>query len=425
MRELEGREAEKLRLTLDPEARRGAKIKVVGVGGGGGNAVNRMVDVGLSGVEFIVANTDVQALDHNKAAVKIQIGHKLTKGLGAGADPNIGRQAALEDTDNLIQSLSGADMIFVTTGLGGGTGTGAAPVIASLASELGALTIAVVTKPFRFEGKKRALQAEAGLESLRECVDTVITIPNERLLSIIDRRTTLNEAFTMADDVLRQAIQGISDLILVPGLINLDFADVKTIMSGMGYAIMGTGLAEGEERAMIAANAAISSPLLEDASVKGARGVIINVTGGNDLSLVEVSEASAVIQEAAHEEANIIFGAVVDPRMQGQVKITVIATGFDRKGAGRALGGSAQQTPVDLTSYTAHLNRIAEPAAAAAQPAASAMAASHMAAAGGGYSAPPLTINRRPPLDLSMAAAGSERESESPLDVPAFLRRQS
>ena len=221
-------------MTLAPHTRRGARIKVVGVGGGGGNAVNRMVEVGLAGVEFIAANTDEQALDHNRAAVKMQIGHKLTKGLGAGADPNIGRQAALEDTDTIIQTLSGADMIFVTTGLGGGTGTGAAPVIASLASELGALTIAVVTKPFKFEGRKRAMQAEAGLEALRECVDTVITIPNERLISVIDKRTTLTDAFTLADDVLRQAIQGISDLILVPGLINLDFADVKTIMSGHG-----------------------------------------------------------------------------------------------------------------------------------------------------------------------------------------------
>src|ERR1043166_4781221 len=244
---------EKLRLTLDPEARRGAKIKVIGVGGGGSNAVNRMVDVGLRGVEFIVANTDAQALDHSKATHKLQLGQKLTKGLGAGADPNIGRQAALEDTDMIIQALSGADMIFVTTGLGGGTGTGAAPVIASLASELGALTIGVVTKPFKFEGKKRSQHAEAGLESLRDCVDTIITIPNERLLTVIDRRTTMTQAFGLADDVLRQAIQGISDLILVPGLINLDFADVKTIMSGMGVAMMGTGVADGEGRARQAA----------------------------------------------------------------------------------------------------------------------------------------------------------------------------
>ena len=311
-------EDDTLRLTLDTETRTGARIKVVGVGGGGSNAVNRMVAAGLDGVEFIVANTDLQALKLNAAPNKLQIGAKLTKGLGAGADPNVGRQAALEDTDKLIEALDGADMVFVTTGLGGGTGTGAAPVIASLASELGALTIAVVTKPFRFEGRKRQLQAERGLDELRECVDTVITIPNERLLATIARSTSLNDAFTSADDVLRQAIQGISDLILVPGLINLDFADVKTIMSGMGFAIMGTGLAEGEDRAMDAANLAISSPLLEDASVSGARGVIINVTGGPDLSLVEVSEASAIIQEAAHEDANIIFGAVVDPEDGGQ-----------------------------------------------------------------------------------------------------------
>src|SRR5215203_2018699 len=331
---MEGRMADQdpatLRLKLDEEGRTGARIKVVGVGGGGSNAVNRMVTAGLDGVEFIVANTDLQALRLNAAPHKLQIGSKLTKGLGAGADPNVGRQAALEDTEKLIEALDGADMVFVTTGLGGGTGTGAAPVIASLASELGALTIAVVTKPFKFEGKKRQLQAERGLEELRECVDTVITIPNERLLATIARTTTLNDAFTNADDVLRQAIQGISDLILVPGLINLDFADVKTIMAGMGMAIMGTGTAEGENRAVAAANAAISSPLLEDASVRGARGVIINVTGGSDLSLIEVSEASAIIQEAAHEEANIIFGAVVDAKMEGRVKITVIATGFDR-----------------------------------------------------------------------------------------------
>jgi cell division protein FtsZ len=428
-REAERREAEKLRLTLDPEAQRGAKIKVVGVGGGGSNAVNRMVEVGLSGVEFIVANTDVQALDYNKAGVKVQIGNKLTKGLGAGADPNIGRQAALEDTDSIIQALSGADMIFVTTGLGGGTGTGAAPVIASLASELGALTIAVVTKPFKFEGKKRAIQAEAGLEALRECVDTVITIPNERLLSIIDRRTSLTEAFTMADDVLRQAIQGISDLILVPGLINLDFADVKTIMSGMGVAMMGTGTAEGDGRAVSAAQKAVSSPLLEDGSVHGARGVIINITGGPDMSLMEVNEASCIIQEAAHEDANIIFGAVVDPKLEGKVKITVIATGFDRKASARGLPAAALQTPVDLSHYTAHLSR-AE--------AANAEAATGHPQPSGAFIPSQLSVGRRPALELSlptaMAASGGapgaspdehSLDLDSPLDVPAFLRRQS
>jgi cell division protein FtsZ len=403
-----------LRLKLAEEARTGARIKVVGVGGGGSNAVNRMVTAGLDGVEFIVANTDLQALHLNQAPVKLQIGAKLTKGLGAGADPNVGRQAALEDTEKLIEALDGADMVFVTTGLGGGTGTGAAPVIASLASELGALTIAVVTKPFKFEGNKRQMQAARGLDELRECVDTVITIPNERLLATIARNTSLNEAFTSADDVLRQAIQGISDLILVPGMINLDFADVKTIMSGMGFAIMGTGVSEGQNRSMAAANAAISSPLLEDASVKGARGVIINVTGGPDLSLIEVSEASAVIQEAAHEEANIIFGAVVDPNMEGKVKITVIATGFDRPAMSRNASPSAAQTPVDLQNYASWKQESGE----------------RIAAAGGGR----MSISRRPVLDLPLMApgaeadqnaAGAEFEPVSPLDVPAFLRRQS
>ncbi len=423
-------DAELLRLTLDPDARRGAKIKVIGVGGGGSNAVNRMLSVGLGGVEFIVANTDVQALDQSRAPVKIQLGQKLTKGLGAGADPNIGRQAALEDTETIIQALSGADMIFVTTGLGGGTGTGAAPVIASLASELGALTVAVVTKPFRFEGKRRAMHAEAGLEALRECVDTIITIPNERLLSIIDRHTSLTDSFSMADDVLRQAIQGISDLILVPGLINLDFADIKTIMSGMGVAMMGTGIAEGDNRAMQAAQKAIASPLLEDGSVNGARGIIINVTGGPDLSLMEVNEAACVIQEAAHEDANIIFGAVVDPSLAGKVKITVIATGFERKGSHRGVPAAALQTPVDLHSYTAHLARPAEPAAVE-RPMMEMDALQLMDVA-----APPLTVSRRQSLDLTLPLAPSpnagaadglvdfDADLSSPLDVPAFLRRQ-
>jgi cell division protein FtsZ len=374
----------------------------------GGNAVNRMVRSGLEGVEFIVANTDLQALAQNAAPTRIQIGAKLTKGLGAGADPDIGRRAALEDTDKLIEVLSDADMVFVTTGLGGGTGTGAAPVIAGLATELGALTIAVVTRPFRFEGKRRGTSAERGLNELRDAVDTVITIPNERLLATIDRRTPLPDAFAAADDVLRQAIQGISDLIIVPGMINLDFADVKTIMSGMGFAIMGTGIGEGETRAIDAANRAISSPLLEDASVKGARGVIINVTGGPDFSLVEVSEASTIIQEAAHEDANIIFGAVIDPEMEGKVKITVIATGFDRPDA-RAHQPS--QTPVDLQHYSAWRQD------------------DRVAASGGGGGGR-IAISRRPVLEVpasgSVAAAGGggAEEATSPLDVPAFLRRQ-
>ena len=410
---------------------RDTQIKVIGVGGGGGNAVARMVQTGLSGVEFIVANTDAQALKNSPAPLKIQIGSKLTKGLGAGADPNTGRQAALEDTDTLIQALSGADMVFVTTGLGGGTGTGAAPVIASLATELGALTIAVVTKPFRFEGKKRAKQAEAGLDSLRECVDTVITIPNERLLAVIDRNTSMLAAFSTADDVLRQAIQGISDLILVPGLINLDFADVKTIMSGMGVAMMGTALAEGTSRAIDAAQRAISSPLLEDASVNGARGVIVNVTGGPDMSLMEVNDALSIIHEAAHEDANIIFGAVVDPTLNGRVKITVIATGFESTAARTAPVASASPTPVDLQSYTTHLAAM-KPAAPPPPP----VPAEPLMQ-------PRLTIARRPSLDLpftpprpavaaavggavtspEQSAAAPDFELNLDLDVPAFLRR--
>jgi cell division protein FtsZ len=387
------RDEQRMRLQLDEEGSSGARIKVIGVGGGGGNAVNRMVRVGLDGVEFIVANTDRQALAANAAPVKLQIGGKLTKGLGAGADPNVGRHAALEDTEKIIQALDGADMIFVTTGLGGGTGTGAAPVIASLASELGALTVAVVTKPFKFEGKKRQIQAERGLEALRDCVDTIITIPNERLLTIIDRTTPMTEAFATADDVLRQAIQGISDLILVPGLINLDFADVKTIMAGMGLAMMGTGVAEGADRAMEAARRAISSPLLEGASVNGARGVIINVTGGPDLSLVEVSEASSIVQEAADEDANIIFGAVVDPALKGKVKITVIATGFGPREFARPAAPTAGFTPVDMSHYAEHARVRAESGATVA------------AAQAAQAAAPRLSIARRPLLDLPLAAS--------------------
>ncbi len=410
-----------LRLTLDEELRSGARIKVVGVGGGGGNAVSRMVQAGLSGVEFMVANTDAQALRSNPAPVKIQIGSKLTKGLGAGADPNVGRQAALEDTDALISALSGADMVFVTTGLGGGTGTGAAPVIASLATELGALTIAVVTKPFKFEGKKRLLQAAHGLEALRDSVDTVITIPNERLLTVIDRQTSMIDAFVTADDVLRQAIQGISDLILVPGIINLDFADVKTIMSGMGVAMMGTAMGDGPTRAIDAANRAVSSPLLEDANVNGARGVIVNVTGGPDMSLMEVNDALSIIQEAAHEDANIIFGAVVDPNLNGKVKITVIATGFELARSGRAIPAAPTSTPVDLSNYSAHLRAGAGANAINAAP------------------PPRANIARRPSIEMPMqgrAVVGGEPLADAylepgevdlngELDVPAFLRRQN
>jgi cell division protein FtsZ len=318
---------ESIRFSFQEEPQTGAKIKVIGVGGGGGNAVNRMIDAGLEGVQFIVANTDLQALQHSQAPVKIQIGSKLTKGLGAGADPETGRKAALEDTDKLIEALEGADMVFVTTGMGGGTGTGAAPIVTSLANELGALTVAVVTKPFLFEGKRRMQQAEHGLAELAESVDTVITIPNERLLQL-DKNTGFFDAFRLADDVLRQAVQGISDIILIPGIINRDFADVKTIMHGMGYAVMGSATASGPNRAVEAATKAISSPLLEDATINGARGILINITGSTNLMLQEVHAASSIIQQAAHEDANIIFGAVLDADMKDQVKITVIATGF-------------------------------------------------------------------------------------------------
>ncbi len=351
-----------MRLSLDAAADPGARIKVIGVGGGGGNAVEQMVGAGIMGVEFIVANTDTQALARSTAPVRLQIGAKLTKGLGAGADPNMGRRAALEDTGELIGALDGADMVFVTAGLGGGTGTGAAPVIANLATELGALTVAVVTKPFAFEGKQRALQAARGLEELRKCVDTVITIPNERVLSMVDRKTSLTQAFATVDEVLLQAIQGISDLVLVPGLINLDFADVSTIMSRMGLAIMGTGVGRGETRAIDAATRAISSPLLEDVSVDGARGVLVNVTGGHDISMIEVSEAASVVQQAADEDANIIFGAVVDPQMEGEIKITVIATGFTDAAEESEEVSRTAQTPVDLEAYAGW--RRSEPEAA-------------------------------------------------------------
>ena len=309
----------------------GARIKVIGIGGGGGNAVNRMIEAGIEGIEFLVANTDLQALKRSRAPIKIQLGSRLTKGLGAGANPGVGREAALEDTDKIIEVLEGADMVFVTTGLGGGTGTGGAPIIASLATELNALTVAVVTKPFHFEGRRRMQQAEAGLRELQECVDTVITIPNERLLHTVERSASLASSFAVADDVLRQAVQGISDLITVPGLINLDFADVKTIMSGMGMALMGAGQATGENRAIEATQQAISSPLLEEATIQGARGVLINITGGPDLTLYEVNAAATIIRESADEDANIIFGAVIDENMHNEMRITVIATGFSRE----------------------------------------------------------------------------------------------
>ncbi|HEY4378993.1 MAG TPA: cell division protein FtsZ [Acidobacteriaceae bacterium] len=319
--------ADDLRIHYQDEAPRGARIKVIGVGGGGNNAVNRMIAAGVEGVEFISANTDVQALQLSNAPIKLQLGVKLTSGLGAGANPDVGRRAALEDSDKIIEALEGADMVFVTAGLGGGTGTGAAPVIASLASEMGALTVAVVTRPFAFEGKRRMMQAERGMQELLESVDTLIVIPNEKLLAVA-KDAGFFESFRIADDVLRQGVQGISDIITIPGVINRDFADVKTTMAGMGYAVMGTARGAGENRAMDAAIAAMASPLLEAGAIDGARGVLINITGSSNLKLSEVNEASTIIQNAAHEDCNIIFGAVQDERMGDEVRITVIATGF-------------------------------------------------------------------------------------------------
>lgn len=318
---------EEIRIQYNDEMPRGAKIKVIGVGGGGGNAVNRMIAAKLEGVEFIAANTDVQALQLSQAPVKLQLGVKLTSGLGAGANPDVGRRAALEDSEKIIEALEGADMVFVTTGLGGGTGTGAAPVIASLASEMGALTVAVVTRPFGFEGKRRMQQAERGMQELLDAVDTMIVIPNEKLL-VVAKDAGFFESFRVADDVLRQGVQGISDIITIPGIINRDFADVKTTMHGMGYAVMGTAMRSGANRAVEAAQAAMASPLLEAGAIDGAKGILINISGSSNLKLSEVNEASTLIQNAAHEEANIIFGAVLDESMGDEVKITVIATGF-------------------------------------------------------------------------------------------------
>ncbi len=342
-----------------------ARIRVVGVGGGGSNAVNRMIDASLGGIEFIAANTDLQALVKCRAPQKVQLGDLLTKGLGAGADPEVGRKAALEDTERILEMLDGADMVFITAGLGGGTGSGAAPIIASLAAEIGALTVAVVTKPFGFEGRRRLQLAERAIEELRGAVDTLITIPNERLLSFVERGTPLSEAFRIADDVLRQAVQGISDLITIPGEVNVDFADLRTIMKGMGMALMGTGLAKGEHRAMEAAQRAVSSPLLEETSIQGAKGVLINISGGNDMTLHEVAEAARVIAEAVDPDANIISGMVIDPLLEDSMKVTVIATGFDRQAPSRMAAPVTSfkaRTQVAMSTQAAPSHRMAAPA---------------------------------------------------------------
>jgi cell division protein FtsZ len=359
-------EASRMRIQYHEEPLRGARIKVIGVGGGGGNAVNRMIQAHMEGVEFIAANTDVQALKLSQAPIKLQLGVRLTSGLGAGANPDVGRRAALEDSEKIIEALEGADMVFVTAGLGGGTGTGAAPVIASLASEMGILTVAVITRPFAFEGRRRLQQADRGMKELLESVDTMIVIPNEKLLAVANDAGFF-ESFRIADDVLRQGVQGISDIITIPGIINRDFADVKTTMAGMGHAVMGTAIRSGTNRAIEAAQAAMASPLLEAGAIDGARGILINITGSSSLKLSEVNEASSLIQSAAHEDANIIFGAVLDEKMGDEVKITVIATGFrDQMPERRARMLNVEEAPVVSVPVVAPENWMRESGTASA-----------------------------------------------------------
>ncbi len=340
---------------LELESTASARLKVIGCGGAGGNAVNRMIGAGLRGVDFISANTDLQALNQSLAPTRIQIGAAATRGLGSGGDPGTGRRAAEEDEQTIHDALADSDMVFLTAGMGGGTGTGSAPVVARIAKQTGALTVAVVTKPFLFEGRRRMRQAEEGLNELRAEVDTLIVIPNERLLSVVERGVSLNDAFSVCDEVLLKATKGISDLVTVPGLVNLDFADVKAVMSNRGNALMGTGRATGEGRATEAAQLAVSSPLLEDVTIAGAEGVLVNITGGRDLSLHEVNEASSVVVAAAGEDANVIFGAVIDPNMDGEVQITVVATGFGRREAAlRLVTANAQRAaamPADGSGF--------------------------------------------------------------------------
>ena len=407
-----------------PEPYLGAKIKVVGVGGGGGNALNTMILAGLTGVDFIAANTDCQALQHNRAATKIQLGAQVTKGLGAGANPEIGRQAALEDREKILAALEGADMVFVTAGMGGGTGTGGAPIIADLARSIGALTVGVVTKPFIFEGKRRLKQAEHGISELKGTVDTLITIPNQRLLAVADERTTLLDTFKKADEVLLNAVQGISDLITIPGLINVDFADVRTIMSNMGVALMGTGSATGPERALIAAKLAIESPLLEDVQIDGATGILINITGGGNMTLVEVNQACSLIQEAAHEDANIIFGSVIDDEMGDRLKITVIATGFATRDSRRLDRGDATRLIRGAPQGSLALPQVTEPAQARAARTPEIGRQVATPAAGQRATPPPAPAPAGRPVrhiswqELREMTGASEDE----LDIPTFLR---
>jgi cell division protein FtsZ len=415
--ELMKKETNEIRINYTDDSRNDARIKVIGVGGGGGNAVNRMIEAGMDGIEFITANTDLQALRMSRASVKIQLGVKLTNGLGAGANPEVGRKAALEDSDKIIEALEGADMVFVTTGLGGGTGTGAAPIIASLASEMGALTVAVVTKPFAFEGKRRMQQAERGVAELMDSVDTTIVIPNEKLLAVA-QDAGFFESFRVADDILRQGVQGISDIITIPGIINRDFADVKAIMARMGYAVMGTASANGSRRATEAAQKAIASPLLEAGAIDGARGILINITGSASLKLAEVQEACSIIQNAADDDANIIFGAVLDEKMKDAVKITVIATGFreeDRPRRRTESTGFTINSGSDDFESDSPRNMVME-----SDPGPSAVSAS---GSGLGSSAVASVPSASSEVDTMRNAMIANFE-QADLDVPAFLRKR-
>ncbi len=405
-----------------------ATIRVVGVGGGGGNALNTMISCGLGGVEFVAANTDSQALKYNQAPVKLQLGAQVTRGLGCGANPEKGRAAALEVRDRIRELLIDTDMVFVTAGLGGGTGTGAAPVIAEIAREVGALTVAVVTKPFQFEGRVRARHAERGLEELRRVVDTVITIPNHRLLALAGKTTSVRDGFRLADDVLFSAVRGISDLITVHGLINLDFADVRTIMNEMGMALMGTGVGSGDTRSADAARAAISSPLLEDLSIQGAHGVLINVTGGSDMTLYEVNEAASLIQESCHDDANIIFGAVIDENApDDEVRVTVIATGLDD---GRAWRGRDREQPADAAPNVTPLRRESEglgDSVPAAQQRPSAVAEPRREERADGEREAEWLSPFEDELDVPtfLRRSGQDDESDDERELPAFLRRSA
>ncbi|MDH3493071.1 MAG: cell division protein FtsZ [Acidobacteriota bacterium] len=394
--------SKKLEIFLDEPPITGAKIKVIGVGGGGGNAVDRMIEAGIKNVEFIVANTDVQALNDSQAPIKIQLGSRLTRGLGAGADPEKGREAAIEDTEKIMDVLEDSDMVFVTTGLGGGTGTGAAPVIAALAIEMGALTVAVVTKPFSVEGKKRMEHAERGLAELRGCVDTIITIPNSKLKEV-EERITIKEAFQRADDILLQAVQGISDLITIPGIINLDFADVKSVMKGMGVALMGIGHATGDNAAVEAMKAAIDSKLLEENSIRGAKGALINITGSENTPLNEIEDAIALVHDEADENANIIFGTVYHESTNEEVKITVIATGFEHQ--------IATNTDPSITSESTTFGR-----------------GLGLAGPSGSVQSAPASPAATPHSGVSTAAGAvqePENKEREDLDVPTFIRRQA